>query len=102
MLPERLLPPKRTFPSRLGEPDVPPAAHRFERFPCAVIPAPRVPGRAHGSAGIWSTAATRAVALPENGRLLEAEFGDRVELIEIDGAGHALLPEKPTPLPTPC
>lgn len=35
------------------------------------------------------------VALPENGRLLKAEFGDRVELIEIDGAGHALLPEKP-------
>ena len=36
-----------------------------------------------------------AVALPENGRLLKAEFGHRVELIEIDGAGHALLPEQP-------
>jgi pimeloyl-ACP methyl ester carboxylesterase len=36
-----------------------------------------------------------AVALPENGRSLAAEFADRVELIEIDGAGHALLPEKP-------
>ncbi len=35
------------------------------------------------------------VALPENGRLLKAEFGDRVELIEIDRAGHALLPEQP-------
>lgn len=35
------------------------------------------------------------VALPENGRLLQSEFRDRVELIEIDGAGHALLPEKP-------
>ena len=35
------------------------------------------------------------VALPENGRLLKAEFGDRVRLTEIDGAGHALLPEQP-------
>jgi pimeloyl-ACP methyl ester carboxylesterase len=35
------------------------------------------------------------IALPGNGRALKAEFGDRVTLIEIDGAGHALLPEKP-------
>lgn len=35
------------------------------------------------------------IALPENGRSLKAEFGDRVTLVEIDGAGHALLPEKP-------
>ena len=35
------------------------------------------------------------IALPENGRQLKAAFSDRVELIEIDGAGHALLPEKP-------
>ena len=35
------------------------------------------------------------VALPENGRLLKAEFGDRVQLTEIDCAGHALLPEQP-------
>src|SRR5215468_11157496 len=35
------------------------------------------------------------VALPENGRLLKAEFGDRVRLTEIDRAGHALLPEQP-------
>ena len=35
------------------------------------------------------------VALPENGRLLKAGFGDRVQLIEIDCAGHALLPEQP-------
>jgi pimeloyl-ACP methyl ester carboxylesterase len=35
------------------------------------------------------------VALPENGRLLKAEFGHRVQLIEIDRAGHALLPEQP-------
>jgi pimeloyl-ACP methyl ester carboxylesterase len=36
-----------------------------------------------------------AIALPENGRSLKAEFGARVTLVEIDGAGHALLPEKP-------
>ncbi len=36
-----------------------------------------------------------AVALPQNGRSLKAEFGTRVQLIEIDGAGHALLPEQP-------
>jgi pimeloyl-ACP methyl ester carboxylesterase len=35
------------------------------------------------------------IALPENGRLLKAEFGDRVQLIEVDRAGHALLPEQP-------
>ena len=36
-----------------------------------------------------------AIALPENGRALKAEFGARVTLVEIDGAGHALLPEQP-------
>jgi pimeloyl-ACP methyl ester carboxylesterase len=36
-----------------------------------------------------------SVALPENGRLLKAEFGDRAQLVEIDCAGHALLPEQP-------
>jgi pimeloyl-ACP methyl ester carboxylesterase len=35
------------------------------------------------------------VAPPENGRMMKAELGDRVELIDIDGAGHALLPEQP-------
>jgi pimeloyl-ACP methyl ester carboxylesterase len=35
------------------------------------------------------------VAPPENGRLMAAELGDRVELLDIDGAGHALLPEQP-------
>jgi pimeloyl-ACP methyl ester carboxylesterase len=35
------------------------------------------------------------IALPENGRQLKAAFSNRVELVEIDGAGHALLPEKP-------
>jgi hypothetical protein len=33
--------------------------------------------------------------LPQNGRLLKEEFGDRVQLTEIDRAGHALLPEQP-------
>jgi pimeloyl-ACP methyl ester carboxylesterase len=40
------------------------------------------------------------VALPENGRLLKAEFADRVPLIEIDCAGHALLPEQPDTVAT--
>ncbi len=35
------------------------------------------------------------IALPENGRLLKSEFGNRIDLIEVDGAGHALLPECP-------
>jgi pimeloyl-ACP methyl ester carboxylesterase len=35
------------------------------------------------------------VAPPENGRMMKAELGDRVELLNIDGAGHALLPEQP-------
>lgn len=35
------------------------------------------------------------IAVPANGRMLRAEAPDRVELIELDGAAHALLPEKP-------
>jgi pimeloyl-ACP methyl ester carboxylesterase len=35
------------------------------------------------------------VAPPENGHMMAAELGDRVELLDIDGAGHALLPEQP-------
>ena len=34
------------------------------------------------------------VAPPENGHMMKEEMGDRVELIDIDGAGHALLPEQ--------
>lgn len=35
------------------------------------------------------------LAPPENGRQLAAELPDRVRLVEIPGAGHALLPERP-------
>jgi pimeloyl-ACP methyl ester carboxylesterase len=35
------------------------------------------------------------VAPPENGLMMKAEMGDRVVLIDIDGAGHAMLPEQP-------
>jgi pimeloyl-ACP methyl ester carboxylesterase len=35
------------------------------------------------------------VAPPENGRMMKAELGDRVELLDIDGAGHAVLPVQP-------
>jgi len=34
-------------------------------------------------------------ALPENGYALKAEFGDRVTVVDIDNAAHALLPEQP-------
>ena len=33
--------------------------------------------------------------VPENGRRYAAMHPDRVQLVEIDGAGHALLPERP-------
>ena len=34
-------------------------------------------------------------ALPENGYLLKREYGDRITVIDIDNAAHALLPEQP-------
>jgi pimeloyl-ACP methyl ester carboxylesterase len=39
-------------------------------------------------------------ALPENGYLLKDEFGDRVTVIDIDNAAHALLPEQPKAIAT--
>ena len=36
-----------------------------------------------------------AVAVPENAKRLAAEFPDRVMVVEIPKAGHALLPEQP-------
>ncbi len=35
------------------------------------------------------------IAPPGNGRALKEAFDDRVTLVEVDGAGHALLPEQP-------
>ena len=35
------------------------------------------------------------IAPPENGRDLKALYPDRVTLVEIEAAGHALLPEQP-------
>jgi pimeloyl-ACP methyl ester carboxylesterase len=34
-------------------------------------------------------------AVPENARIFKADFPDRVQLVEIDHAAHALLPEQP-------
>ena len=34
-------------------------------------------------------------AVPEKGRRYAAMHPDRVQLVEIDGAGHAQLPERP-------
>ncbi|HTT06615.1 MAG TPA: alpha/beta hydrolase [Steroidobacteraceae bacterium] len=36
-----------------------------------------------------------ASAVPENARLFKADFPDRVQLVEVDHAAHALLPEQP-------
>ena len=36
-----------------------------------------------------------AIAPPENARLLQQEIGDRVKVVELADAGHALLPERP-------
>ena len=36
-----------------------------------------------------------AVAPPENAQMLAKEYGDRVTVVEISGAGHAMLPEQP-------
>jgi pimeloyl-ACP methyl ester carboxylesterase len=41
-----------------------------------------------------------AIASPENGRFLKAQFADRVELVELNQAGHALLPEQPDAVAT--
>ena len=35
------------------------------------------------------------IAVPANAEALKADIGDRAEVIPIDGAGHALLPEQP-------
>lgn len=36
-----------------------------------------------------------ASATPENARMFKADFPDRVQLVEVDHAAHALLPEQP-------
>src|SRR5688572_1455153 len=40
------------------------------------------------------------LAVPANGRALREEFGDRVQLIEPQHAGHAYSPSSPRRLPT--
>jgi len=35
------------------------------------------------------------LAPPENAEILKRDGGDRVSVVYIDGAGHALLPEQP-------
>jgi pimeloyl-ACP methyl ester carboxylesterase len=51
---------------------------------------------AGGSAPILVLQGTEdIIAVPENARRLAAEFPDRVTLVEIPKAGHAMLPEQP-------
>jgi pimeloyl-ACP methyl ester carboxylesterase len=62
-------------------------------------------GRATPVDGWWNAGAATpllivqglqdTIAPPENGHLMQRELGARVELLDIDGAGHALLPEQP-------
>jgi S-formylglutathione hydrolase len=40
------------------------------------------------------------IVLPENARLMRRRLGDLVSLVEIPGAGHALLPEQPEAVAT--
>jgi pimeloyl-ACP methyl ester carboxylesterase len=35
------------------------------------------------------------LAPPENARILKAELGDQVTVVDIPQAGHAMLPEQP-------
>jgi pimeloyl-ACP methyl ester carboxylesterase len=61
--------------------------------------------RATALAGWWNAGSTTpllviqglqdVVAPPENGHMMKQEMSDRVELVDIDGAGHAMLPEQP-------
>lgn len=54
---------------------------------------------AGGSAPILVLQGTEdVVAVPENARRLAEEFPDRVTVVEIPRAGHALLPEQPEPI----
>ena len=39
-----------------------------------------------------------ALAVPANAHALDDAFGDRVEVVTVVGAGHALLPEQPEAL----
>jgi pimeloyl-ACP methyl ester carboxylesterase len=61
--------------------------------------------RATPAEGWWSAGSTApllviqglqdVLAPPENGHIMKEEMADRVELLDIDGAGHAMLPEQP-------
>ena len=61
--------------------------------------------------GEWTSAAAPRVlvvqglqdacAVPENGRRYVAMHPDIARLVEIDGAGHALLPEQPAAVAAP-
>jgi pimeloyl-ACP methyl ester carboxylesterase len=57
---------------------------------------PREEWWAGGSAPILVLQATEDVqAVPENSRRFAAEFPDRVNVVDIPNAGHAMLPEQP-------
>jgi pimeloyl-ACP methyl ester carboxylesterase len=61
--------------------------------------------RATPTEGWWNAGSTApllviqglqdVIAPPENGHMMKEEMAGRVELLDIDGAGHAMLPEQP-------
>ena len=80
-----------------------PAAWREGWYPAiaaaqrhAVAGTPNAEYRAAGSAPVLNVQGLDdALAVPENGRILKAEMGDRAELVELANCGHAMLPEQP-------
>jgi pimeloyl-ACP methyl ester carboxylesterase len=70
------------------------AAAQLER--AAVAATPNAEYRHAGTAPVLIVQGLQdRMAPPANGRLLKDELGDRVKLVELDGCGHAMLPEQP-------
>jgi pimeloyl-ACP methyl ester carboxylesterase len=71
-----------------------PAASAEERK--AVTATPNAEYRAAGTAPLLIIQGLQdRLAPPANGRVLKEELGDRVRLVDLDGCGHAMLPEQP-------
>jgi pimeloyl-ACP methyl ester carboxylesterase len=69
---------------------------QFAAFSAAAASTPKSEWWDAGRAPILAIQGLRdRVAPPANGRALRADFGDRARLVELEGAGHALLPERP-------
>jgi len=77
--------------------------------PRLLRPGPR-PGRDNRAGALAQAAATQATPLgawwagerapPANARMLQEDIGPGMTVVEIPGAGHALLPEQPEAVAT--